>query len=95
MYGMLLHEGQYLDPVLRNTEAFLTDSQKTVNGTVYISLHPYRFTLDGITSENDLMGAGFGIYGEENKAWSAQDAKGFIKILSNAGRIYKQVNDFK
>jgi len=95
MYGMLLHEGQYLDPVLRNTEAFLTDSQKTVNGTVYISMHPYRFTLDGITSEKDLMGAGFGTYGEENKAWSAQDAKGFIKILSNAGRIYKQVNDFK
>ena len=95
LYGMLLHEGQYLDPVLRNTEAFLTDSQKTVNGTVFVSLHPYRFTLDGIASENDLMGAGFGTYGEENNAWSAQDAKGFIKILSNTGRIYKHVNDFK
>ena len=95
LYGMLLHEGQYLDPVLRNTEAFLTDSQKTVNGTVFVSLYPYRFTLDGIASENDLMGAGFGTYGEENNAWSAQDAKGFIKVLSNAGRIYKHVNDVK
>lgn len=87
-YGMLLHEGQYLDPVMRDTEAFLNSSQSKVSGEVYISLHPYRFTLDGIASKNDLMGAGFGTYGEENKAWSAQDAKGFIKITANAGSIY-------
>lgn len=87
-YGMLLHEGQYLDPVMRDTEAFLNSSQSKVSGEVYICLHPYRFTLDGIASKNDLMGAGFGTYGEENKAWSAQDAKGFIKITANAGSIY-------
>jgi argininosuccinate synthase len=91
-YGMLLHEGQYLDPVMRNLEAFLDDTQKTVEGSVHIALHPYRFELEGIASDHDLMNASFGSYGEENKGWSAQEAKGFIKILSNAGTIYNHVN---
>jgi len=91
-YGTHLHEGQYLEPVMRDLEAFLESSQKQVSGEVFITLHPYRFTLDGIKSENDLMNSSFGNYGEENKAWTSQDAKGFIKILSNAGKIYQHVN---
>ncbi|MCX2839712.1 argininosuccinate synthase [Salinimicrobium sp. MT39] len=90
-YGMHLHEGQYLDPVMRDFEAFLQNSQQQVTGEVYISLHPYRFVLEGISSPFDLMNSGFGKYGEENNAWTAQDAKGFIKILSNSGKIYNQV----
>src|SRR5690606_3487327 len=82
-YGTHLHEGLYLDPVMRDLEAFLENSQDRVTGKVFISLHPYRFTLDGIESPNDLMNSGFGKYGEENTAWTADDAKGFIKILSN------------
>lgn len=91
-YGMLLHEGNYLDEVMRNIEAFLTDTQKNVSGDVFVSLHPYRFELNGIASDHDLMNASFGSYGEMNKGWSADDAKGFIKILSNAGKIYNHVN---
>lgn len=91
-YGTHLHEGQYLEPVMRDLEAFLESSQQQVSGKVFITLHPYRFTLDGIKSENDLMNSSFGNYGEENKAWTANDAKGFIKILSNAGKIYQHVN---
>ena len=91
-YGTHLHEGQYLDPVMRDLEAFLESSQENVSGTVYITLHPYRFQLDGIESPNDLMNSGFGKYGEENNAWTAQDAKGFIKIMSNAGKIFQHVN---
>ncbi|PRX46371.1 argininosuccinate synthase [Salegentibacter salegens] len=94
-YGTHLHEGLYLDPVMRNLEAFLQSSQEQVNGDVFVTLHPYRFTLDGISSENDLMNSGFGNYGEENKAWTADDAKGFIKILSNAGKIYQHVKEGK
>ncbi|HBK70100.1 MAG TPA: argininosuccinate synthase, partial [Flavobacteriaceae bacterium] len=82
-YGTMLHEGQYLDEVMRNIEAFLNDSQKNVNGDVMVSLHPYRFTLDGINSKNDLMRSSFAQYGEVNKGWTASDAKWFIKILSN------------
>ena len=94
-YGTHLHEVQYLEPVIRDLEAFLESSQKQFSGEVFITLHPYRFTLDGIKSENDLMNSSFGNYGEENKAWTSQDAKGFIKILSNAGKIYQHVNSEK
>ncbi len=91
-YGMLLHEGQYLDEVMRNIEVFLTDTQKRVSGDVFITLYPYRFVIEGIKSDHDLMNASFGNYGEMNKAWSAEDAKGFIKILSNQNKIYNHVN---
>lgn len=91
-YGMLLHEGQYLDEVMRNIEAFLTDTQKNVSGEVFITLHPYRFTLNGIASDHDLMNSSFASYGETNEGWSAEDAKGFIKIISNQGKIFNHVN---
>jgi len=91
-YGMLLHDGQYFEPVMRNIEAFLTDSQKTVTGTVFVTLKPYHFSLNGIDSKHDLMKSKFGEYGETNKAWTADDAKGFIKILGTANKIYHSVN---
>lgn len=91
-YGMHLHEGQYLDPVMRNIEAFLQSSQATVSGTVTVTLKPYHFSLDGIDSTHDLMNAKFGSYGEENKGWTAEEAKGFIKIVGNQNKIYQQVN---
>ena len=91
-YGNWLHEALFLDPVMRNIESFLQDSQKTVNGKVFITLHPYRFILNGIESDNDLMSSKFGSYGEENLAWSGEDVKGFTKILSNSLNIYHQVN---
>ncbi|MEM1002136.1 MAG: argininosuccinate synthase domain-containing protein [Bacteroidota bacterium] len=91
-YGMHLHEGQYLDPVMRDIEAFLQSSQDKVTGSVFVTLKPYHFSLDGINSSNDLMNVKFGSYGEENKGWTAAEAKGFIKIIGNQNRIYQQVN---
>jgi len=92
-YGMLLHEGNYLDEVMRNIETFLTDTQKNVTGDVYVSLHPYRFIIEGIQSEHDLMNAKFGSYGEMNKGWTAEQAKGFIKLTANAVKIHQFVNN--
>ena len=91
-YGNWQHEALFLDPVMRNIEAFLQDSQKTVNGKVFITLHPYRFVLNGIESENDLMSSKFGSYGEANLAWTGEDMKGFTKVLSNSLSIYHQIN---
>ena len=91
-YGMHLHEGQFLDPVMRNMEAFLQSSQDKVSGNVFVTLKPYHFSLDGIESKHDLMNAKFGSYGEENKGWTAEEAKGFIKIIGNQNKIYHQVN---
>ena len=94
-YGMQLHEGHYLDPVMRDMEAFMESSQKQVNGSVFIKLHPYRFDLLGIQSPNDLMQAEFGSYGEMNKGWTAEEAKGFIKLTANATKIYQHLNKKK
>jgi len=91
-YGMHLHEGHYLDPVLRDIEAFMESSQQMVTGTVFVTLHPYRFTLDGIESPHNLMDSSFGSYGEMNLNWTSDDAKGFIAVTANATKIYKHVN---
>lgn len=91
-YGMLLHEGQYLDPVMRDIEAFFESSQCMVSGKVFLKLHPYRFELLGVESPHDLMNAEFASYGEIGKGWTAEDAKGFIKLLSNSSKIFEYVN---
>ena len=90
-YGMLLHEGQLLDPVMRNIETFLEDTQNTVSGKVFVKLLPYRFELEGIESDYDMMNSAFGHYGEMNKGWSGEDVKGFTKILANASKIHQFV----
>ncbi|MFI5163708.1 MAG: argininosuccinate synthase [Bacteroidia bacterium] len=92
-YGMMLHEGQFLDPVMRNVETFLADTQKNVTGTVKVLLAPYRFSILGINSKHDLMSSRFGKYGEVNNAWSGEDVKGFSKIISNQTMIYHRVNE--
>ena len=94
-YGMLMHEGQYLDPVMRNIETFLEDTQSKVSGKVFVELKPYQFNIQGIESENDLMAAKFGSYGEMNKGWSGEDVRGFTKILANQSKIYHSVHSKK
>ena len=90
-YGMFLHEAQYLEPVMRDMEAFLQHSQSHVTGTVIIRLQHFHFTLVGIESDYDLMKTDFGEYGEMNKAWTSDDAKGFTKITAIPTKIYHAV----
>ena len=91
-YGMFVHESQYLDPVMRNIEKYLDDSQEFVTGKVFVKLMPYRFETVGIESEHDLMNAKFAKYGEENTAFSGEDVKGFTKILANQMKIFFAIN---
>lgn len=90
-YGMFLHEAQYLEPVMRDIEQFLQSSQQNVSGTVIVKLRPYSYTLVGVDSPFDLMKTDFGEYGEVNRAWSADDVKGFTKILGNQMKIFYNV----
>jgi argininosuccinate synthase len=92
-YGNWLHEGQYLDPVMRDMEKFLESTQQHVTGEVQVQLHPYRFYVIGIESAYDLMSSKFGKYGEMNLGWSGDDVKGFSKIFGNQKMIYHQVAD--
>jgi len=90
-YGNWLHEGQYLDPVMRDIEAFLSSTQKHVTGNVHVELYPYRFVVAGIESPFDLMSSRFGKYGEMNLGWTGDDVKGFSKIFGNQTMIYHQI----
>ncbi len=90
-YGMFLHESQYLEPVMREMEAYLETSQRNVTGTVELTLRPLSYTLVGVDSPFDLMKTDFGEYGEVNKAWSADDVKGFTRIMANPMKIYHNV----
>jgi argininosuccinate synthase len=92
-YGMLLHEGQFNEPVLRDIEQFLESSQSHVTGEVRVKLAPYNFQLLGIQSDYDLMSPVFGSYGEMNNAWSGDDVRGFSKIASNQVMIYEKVKE--
>ena len=87
-YGMFLHEAQYLEPVMRDIEAMLESSQRNVNGTAILELHPLCFSTVGVESDDDLVKNKFGEYGEMQKGWTAEDAKGFIKVTSTALRAY-------
>jgi argininosuccinate synthase len=92
-YGTWLHEGQILDPVMRDIEAFFTSSQQQVTGDVYVKLNPYHFQIVGIESPHDLMNARFGKYGEMNTGWTGEDVRGFSKVFGNQTSIYFQVKD--
>ncbi len=90
-YGNWLHEGQIMDPVMRDIEAFFISSQQHVTGHVFVQLMPYRFMVTGIESKYDLMSSKFGSYGEMNKGWSAEDVKGFTRIFGNQTVIYHSI----
>lgn len=92
-YGNWLHEGQILDPVMRDIEAFFESAQQHVSGDVYVQLQPYHFQILGIESPYDLMSSKFGKYGEMNNGWSGEDVRGFSKIFGNQTAIYHQVKD--
>ena len=87
-YGMFLHESQYMEPVMRDMEAMLESSQRNVNGVVELELRPYCFDTVGVVSSDDLVKNKFGEYGEMQKGWTSEDAKGFIKVSSTALRTY-------
>jgi argininosuccinate synthase len=92
-YGTLLHEAQYLDPVMRDMEAFLASSQSHASGQVFVQLKPYQFELLGVESKYDMMQSKVATYGEENNAWDARDAQGFIKIFGNQLKISNSLHD--
>ncbi len=92
-YGNWLHEGQILDPVMRDIEAYLESSQRNVTGDVFVELHPYRFVVTGVVSGYDLMSSEFGKYGEMNTGWTGEDVRGFSKIFGNQTLIYHMVKN--
>ena len=79
VYGDLIHEGLYYDPVIKDLEAFLNSSSSKVNGEVIIKIHKGNLTISSIKSPNSIFGLD-GTYGELTGKWNGKDAEGFCKI---------------
>lgn len=94
-YGMMLHDGHFLDPVMRNIETFLKDTQETVTGKVSLKMRPYSCSVEGVSSPYDLMDASDAKYGEMHNGWTGEDVKGFTRISSNPLKIYYSLNKFR
>ena len=92
-YGNWLHEGQIMDPVMRDIEAYLQNSQQHVTGDVYVQLQPYRYQVTGIESSYDLMSSKFGKYGEMNTGFTGEDVRGFSRIFGNQTSIWNSVKE--
>jgi argininosuccinate synthase len=79
-YGDRLHEGHYFDPALRDIEAYLTSSQKRVTGETRVQLAPGRFLVTGVRSPFSMMDPAVATYGEENRLWTGDEARGFSRV---------------
>ncbi len=80
VYGALVHEGQFFDPVCRDIEALLESSQQRVTGEVTVRFFKGAITVLGATSPHSLFDAGVARYGESNALWDGRDAEGFARI---------------
>ena len=87
-YGDLVHEGQHLDPVCRDMEAFFVSSQQRVTGEVRLLFRPGVAFVEGVASPYSLMKASKGAYGESVGEWTAAEAHGFSKMLALPGIFY-------
>ena len=94
-YGQLMHEAQYLEPVMRDMEAFMDSTQESVCGTVEVLLRPYNFFVLGCKSQFDMMSSKFGEYGEINKSYTGRDVVGFTKVMANPLKIYYSLHQDK
>ena len=80
LYGRLLHEGLYFDPVMRNLEAFLDSSQQRVTGTATVEFYKGAHRVLGVSSPFSMFNTGVATYGEDNALWDGRDAEGFTRI---------------
>jgi argininosuccinate synthase len=81
LYGTLLHEGHFFDPLARDLEAFLESSQRVVTGDARVRIFPRSFAVEGVRSANSLMRPEIASYGEGASFWSGSEAAAFAKIF--------------
>jgi len=91
-YGMLLHEGHFYDPVMRDIEAYLETSQTWVEGEVRLHVGQGQAFPLGADSPNSLMNSSIAKYGEESSGWTGEEARAFSKLIGMATQIAHQVH---
>ncbi len=89
LYGDLLHEGLYLDPVCRDLERLLESSQERVTGEARVRLRHLGCDILGVRSPHALSVTG-ARYGEGTSLWDGRDAEGFARIYGIAARLSEE-----
>lgn len=79
-YGMLLHEGHFFDPVMRDIEALMLSSQDVVTGSASVRLYKGSITVQGCESPYSMFNSAVATYGEETALWNGADARSFSKL---------------
>lgn len=80
LYGQMMHEARYFDPLMRDLEAFLASSQQSVSGTVKVVLTAGQALVSGAASPFSMMNPKVAVYGEGASGWSGAEAAAFSKL---------------
>jgi argininosuccinate synthase len=80
LYGQLVHEARYHDPLARDIEAFVGSASKRVSGDSRVHLQQGSVLVTGVRSPFSLMAVQKTAYGEGTSLWTGEDARGFAHI---------------
>lgn len=87
----LIYEAMWYSPLMNAVQAFIDETQKTVNGTVRLKLHKGHATVVGRKSEQSLYQFELATYKPDDQFDHAA-AEGFIKLWGLPLQVYNKVN---
>ncbi|MCI0708476.1 MAG: argininosuccinate synthase [Ignavibacteriae bacterium] len=90
-YADLIYNGLWFTPLRHSLDAFINETQKTVNGIVKVKLYKGNLDIAGRTSPNSLYDTKLATYTAED-SYDHKASEGFIKIFSLPMKTYYRVN---
>ena len=88
-YANYIYNGFWFSPERENLQNFIDSTQKTVNGTVKLSLYKGNVIIKGRKSEkNSLYSSNLATFEDDSGSYNHKDAEGFIAL--NALRLKKR-----
>lgn len=90
-YANLIYDGLWFTPLRVSLDAFINETQKTVNGLVKLRLYKGNIDIAGRTSPNSLYDTKLATYTKEDQ-FDHKASEGFIKIFSLPMKTFYRVN---
>jgi argininosuccinate synthase len=90
-YAQLVYNGLWFTPLRHALDAFVTETQRTVTGSVKVKLYKGNTAVAGRTSPYSLYNAKLATYTAED-TFDHSASEGFIKIFGLPAKTYAQVN---
>jgi argininosuccinate synthase len=93
-YADLVYNGLWFTPLRESIDAFVNETQKTVNGLVRVKLYKGNVEIAGRKSPNSLYDTKLATYTDED-SFDHKSSVGFIQIYGLPVKTYYQVNKKK